>query len=101
MAESEGYLSFYKGLKMALIATIASYGSYFFAYKAFKKMIAALLKMEEHKFGKRHIALITMLSGSLSVLFSNPFWFLNTHLTLHKKRQSNDGAEHVAKKNWI
>ena len=69
---------------MALIATIASYGSYFFTYKFFKRLVAAILNTTEAKFKKRHIALITALAGSLSVLFANPFWFLNTRLTLHQ-----------------
>jgi len=100
MAQQEGYLSFYKGLKMALIATIASYGSYFFTYKSLKRFFAALLKTNESQFKKRHIALITALAGSLSVLFANPFWFLNTRLTLHQQKAEKE-TEPGVKKHWI
>jgi hypothetical protein len=65
---------------MALIATIASYGSYFFVYRMFKNIVYSLLKIKV--LTKRHIAVITALAGSVSVAFSNPFWFLNTRMTI-------------------
>jgi hypothetical protein len=80
LSRTEGTKSFYKGLKMALIATIASYGSYFFVYRLLKNMVSSMLKVSV--FTKRHIALITALAGSISVVISSPFWFLNTRMTI-------------------
>ncbi len=63
---------------MSLIAIIASYGSYFFLYR----MLINL--MPTKALTKRHIALITAIAGSLSAAFANPFWFVNTRLTVNK-----------------
>ena len=68
---------------MAVIATIASSGSYFFLYNLLKGLIITLIK--GRKLTKRHIALVTAIAGALSSIFANPFWFMNTRLTLAKK----------------
>lgn len=83
MIKSEGIASFYKGLQMALIATTASYGSYFFLYRLLKNLMFRFLKIKE--LTKRHIAFITGIAGSGSAAFSNPFWFINTRMTLKNK----------------
>lgn len=79
----DGLRSFYKGLQMALIATTASYGSYFFLYRLLKNLFAELLKIKV--LTKRHIALITALAGSISAAFANPFWFTNTRMAIKNK----------------
>ena len=68
---------------MAVIATIASSGSYFFLYNLLKGLIITLIK--EQKLTKRHIALVTAIAGASSSVFANPFWFMNTRMTLAKK----------------
>jgi len=68
---------------MAVIATIASSGSYFFLYNLLKGLIITLIK--GHKLTKRHIALVTAIAGASASVFANPFWFMNTRLTLAKK----------------
>lgn len=80
MIKSEGAKSFYKGLKIALIATTASYGSYFFLYRLFKNLFIKLFRLKA--LGNLHIALITAIAGSASAAFSNPFWFINTRMTI-------------------
>lgn len=72
---------------MALFATTASYGSYFFLYRFFKTIWHS--KLHVKVLTKRHIALITALAGSMSALFANPFWFSNTRLIDEKKRQKD------------
>lgn len=74
---------------MALIATTASYGSYFFLYRLLKNMFASLLKI--NVLTKRHIALITALAGSTSAAFANPFWFTNTRMAIKNKEQQKIG----------
>lgn len=68
---------------MAVIATIASSGSYFFLYNLLKGLIITLIKGK--KLTKRHIALVTAIAGASSSVFANPFWFMNTRMTLAKK----------------
>jgi len=68
---------------MAVIATIASSGSYFFLYNLLKGLIITLIK--GRKLTKRHIALVTAIAGASASVFANPFWFMNTRLTLAKK----------------
>lgn len=69
---------------MALIGTIASYGSYFFCYRMWKNVFHSLLKAKA--LTPLHISLITFLSGSTSTVFANPFWFVNTRITLEKDK---------------
>jgi hypothetical protein len=83
MVKTDGWKSFYKGLKMAIIATVFSSGSYFFLYNLLKKIILSFTKT----LTKRHIALMTAIAGALSSVITNPFWFLNTRLTLAKKEK--------------
>ena len=68
---------------MALLATIASYGSYFFLYRMLKNVFTQLLKI--NVLTKRHIALITAIAGSTSAAFANPFWFTNTRMAIKNK----------------
>lgn len=76
---------------MALIATTASYGCYFFLYRLLKNAISHLLKTKE--LTKRHIAFITAIAGSGSAAFSNPFWFINTRMTIKHKEQNSDKSK--------
>lgn len=87
MLHQDGIGSFYKGLSMALVGTIASFGSYFFCYRLLKNVVMSKLNLREHQLGSAKIMLITALAGSASSIFSNPFWFLNTRMTLAKKNQ--------------
>lgn len=88
MAKKEGLGSFYKGLGMALIGTIASFGCYFFCYRLIKNVIMHTLNLKETELNSKHIMLVTALSGSVSSVFANPFWLLNTRMTLAKGKQS-------------
>jgi solute carrier family 25 (peroxisomal adenine nucleotide transporter), member 17 len=80
---------------MALIATTASYGSYFFLYRLLKNLFASLLKI--NVLTKRHIALITALAGSTSAAFANPFWFTNTRMAIKNKEQQKIGLLEAVK----
>jgi hypothetical protein len=46
--KDEGFLNFYRGLNMALIGTVASYGSYFFCYRLWKNLLTRVLKLKDH-----------------------------------------------------
>ena len=47
MIKKDGVRSFYKGLGMALIATVASFGSYFFFYRLLKNVVTHTFSMKE------------------------------------------------------
>ena len=47
MVKKDGLGSFYKGLRMALIGTIASFGSYFFCYRLLKNIVTHTLNIKE------------------------------------------------------
>ena len=83
MIERDGIKSFYKGLQMALIATVASYGTYFFCYRAWKNIFTMMWKVKELEM--RHIALLTAFSGSTASVIANPLWFVNTRMTIAKE----------------
>lgn len=46
--KDEGVSNFYRGLNMALIGTVASYGSYFFCYRLWKNLLTYVLKLKDH-----------------------------------------------------
>jgi hypothetical protein len=69
---------------MALIGTVASYGSYFFCYRLWKNILGSTFKVKT--LNSLHIMLITFLSGSSSTVFANPFWFVNTRMTIDKEK---------------
>ena len=88
MKKEDGLKSFYKGLPMALIGTIASFGSYFFCYRLLKNIVLHRFKMTESQLLTKHIMPITALAGATSASFSNPFWLVNTRMTIAEKKKS-------------
>ena len=78
--KDEGFMSFYKGLKVALVGTVASYGIYFWWYRALKNIFSNILK--RNKFSNGEMTLITGIAGSIASVFANPIWMLNTRLTI-------------------
>lgn len=65
---------------MALLGTIASYGIYFWWYRFLKNKFSSILKRD--KFTNLEMTIITALAGSMSSMFSNPIWMLNTRLAI-------------------
>lgn len=78
----------YKGLKMALLGTVVSYGVYFWWYRFLKNKFAQFLGRSS--FSNREMTLITAIAGSMSSVFSNPIWMLNTRLAIQKKEESGE-----------
>jgi hypothetical protein len=72
---------------MALVGTVASYGIYFWWYRALKNIFANMLK--RNKFNNKEMTLITAIAGSIASVFANPIWMLNTRLTIQKKDQQS------------
>lgn len=94
MVKEEGLLSFYKGLRMALMGTIVSSASYFFGYRLFKNLMMHKLGMKEAEMTSRHIMLVTGLAGAASSIGTNPFWLVNTRMTLAKDNKSVAASIH-------
>ena len=88
MVKQDGAASFYKGMSTALVGTIASFGSYFFCYRLLKNLVTHALNVKESELNSGHIMLITAMAGSTSSIFANPFWLLNTRMTLAKDKKS-------------
>ena len=83
-------MSLYKGLKVALMGTVASYGIYFWWYRFLKNQFSRLLNRAT--FNSKEIMVITALAGSMSSIFSNPIWMLNTRLAIQKNDKDKMGA---------
>ena len=47
MMRKDGLTSFYKGLSVALVGTVASFGGYFFFYRMLKNIVLHTFKMKE------------------------------------------------------
>ena len=89
MVAKDDLKSFYKGLGMALLGTIASFGSYFSCYRLLKNLVMHKLDLKsDNQLNSKHIMLITAVAGSFSSVFSNPFWLANTRMTLAKEKKS-------------
>ena len=88
MIKEEGLLSFYKGLRMALIGTIVSSASYFFGYRLFKNLAISKFGVAEADMTSKHIMLVTALAGAASSIGSNPYWLVNTRMTISKEKKS-------------
>ena len=82
MVRKDGFMSFYKGMSVALVGTVASFGGYFFFYRMLKNIVLHSFKMKESQLTSKQIMLISALAGSTSSVLANPFWFLNTRMTL-------------------
>ena len=76
IVKKEGILSMYTGLSAALIGTVISYGIYFWWYRFLKNKFS--LYTGRKSFTKGEVAIITMISGTLSSFLGNPIWMLNT-----------------------
>mmetsp|Transcript_4237 Transcript_4237/g.5658 ORF Transcript_4237/g.5658 Transcript_4237/m.5658 type:complete len:144 (+) Transcript_4237:233-664(+) len=88
MVKEQGLLSFYKGLRMALIGTIVSSASYFFGYRLFKNLMMHKLSLKETDLVSKHIMMVTALAGAASSIGTNPFWLINTRMTLATDNRS-------------
>jgi adenine nucleotide transporter 17 len=75
----------YKGLKSALIGSVFSYGIYFWWYRFLKNFFSLLLKKAQ--LSSVEITAVTSLAGSISSIFSNPIWMLNTRLAVQKDKK--------------
>ena len=83
--QTKGLASFYKGFKMALIATIASWGSYFFWYRFWKNVCTQIFKVR--RLVSKHILVITAIAGATSSACSNPFWVIHTRMAIAKQKK--------------
>ena len=52
-----------------------------------------MFKVAELK--KRHIALITAISGATSAAFANPFWFLNTRIAKDEETSEKKNKKEI------
>ena len=84
--KKEGILGFYKGLGTGLIGTVASFGIYFFWYRFFKNLFKHITGRDT--FGDLDILIITVLSGVINSVLTNPIWFINTRMSTSKDKKS-------------
>ena len=77
LLKTEGFLSLYKGLKMALSGTVVAQGSFFFFFRAFKNLLTRVLRNGK-SLNKRHISVATLFAGVAASVICNPFWFIVT-----------------------
>ena len=84
--KKEGIKGLYKGLGTGLIGTVASFGIYFFWYRFFKNLFKHVTGREN--FGDLDILVITVLSGVINSILTNPIWFINTRMSVSKEKKS-------------
>jgi hypothetical protein len=92
--QDEGLWSLYKGISVAYIGIIITYGVYFFAYKYFKN----LLKKIGLKTDLIIESMITsFLAACCSSISSNPVWLLNTRIAKAEKENKNKSISDMIK----
>lgn len=82
----EGIKGFYKGLGTGLIGTVVSFGIYFFWYRFFKNLCKHITG--RGTFNDLEIMIITVLSGVINSICTNPIWFINTRMSIAKDQKS-------------
>ena len=86
LLKKEGISGLYKGLSSGLIGTVVSFAIYFFWYRLFKNFYYHVLKRKA--LSDLDITLITLASGVINSVLTNPIWFINTRMALAKERKS-------------
>jgi len=72
-------------LGSGLIGTVVSFGTYFFWYRLFKNLCKHLTGSEV--FNDLQILVITVLSGVINSICTNPIWFINTRMSIAKDKK--------------
>jgi adenine nucleotide transporter 17 len=83
--KTDGILALYKGLTTGLFGTVVSSGIYFFWYRLFKNLWSHLL--QKKALGDFDVAVITLFSGVINSVLTNPIWFLNTRMSVTKDKK--------------
>lgn len=85
---TEGIMALYKGLQIALIGSVLNSAIYFWWYRQFKSIVVVLNGGNED-FCTLELVLITAAAGTISSIFCNPFWMINTRMTLEKEKSKS------------
>jgi adenine nucleotide transporter 17 len=86
LISKEGVRSLYKGLSTGLLGTVVSFGIYFFWYRLLKNLYYQVLRRKS--LSDLDISVITLCSGVINSVLTNPIWFVNTRMTLATERKS-------------
>lgn len=86
MLKTEGLLIFYKGLSSALIGVVLSFGVYFWWYRFFKNFYYTVLGRSS--LSDFDISVITMLSGVINALLTNPIWLVNARMSVSSDKKT-------------
>jgi len=88
----------YSGINSALFGVAATQGIYYYSYEFFRSYFERYLHRKE--LGDLLNLLIASLSGSIAVLFTNPFWVINVRMSLQNKspKLQNGEAQLIAVK---
>jgi len=86
--KNEGLTGLYSGLKPGLIAVAVSQGVYYYWYSFFRKMVAG----ERQQISIAASLVIAALSGSISVIVTNPIWIVAVRMQVDKGHDSRSNS---------
>jgi hypothetical protein len=88
----EGIWSLYKGISVAYVGIIVTYGVYFFAYKYFKNLLIKLGLKIDLIFESM---ITSFLAACCSSISSNPIWLLNTRIARAEKEDQKKSIKEM------
>ncbi|EDQ91334.1 uncharacterized protein MONBRDRAFT_1922, partial [Monosiga brevicollis MX1] len=84
VAQEEGWRALYQGVIPNAVGSAASWGSYFFFYNAFKRMMQA--HVEADRLGNLHHLAAGTLGGMSTLIMTNPIWVVKTRMCVQDAR---------------
>lgn len=80
--EEDGLKGFYKGVLPLCLGSFISYGVYFSSYEFLKHFLEKTFKLRQTNMAS--YALTSLIAGTLTTFATNPFWVVNTKMTMDK-----------------
>lgn len=80
--QEEGFKGFYKGVQPLCLGSFISYGVYFYFYEFFKKFLHKHFHLNQNSW--KGYAVTSGLAGCITTVATNPFWIINTKMTVDK-----------------
>ncbi|KAL2598151.1 hypothetical protein AAZV13_11G206300 [Glycine max] len=99
VVKEEGWERLYGGLMPSVVGTAASQGVYYYLYQIFRnKAEAAALQQKKMGVGDGSVGMLSslvvaVLSGSVTVLLTNPIWVVATRMQTHRKELNRTPAD--------
>jgi len=80
--KEEGIKGFYTGIAPLCLGSFISYGVYFSTYEFLKRFFERNFNIKQIDW--KSYALTSLIAGCITTMATNPFWVVNTKMTMDK-----------------